>query len=170
LLKISDPVVVSLVTAGGGAGAAVDLKVRRVPNVLTAGLALTGLALALFHVTTLGIASALLGGLCGLLLLLPGHVIGATGAGDVKLFAAMGTLLGPAGILSAFIYTAVAGGLLALLVALGRRRLRVTVERAAALVSGGGANVAEIERPTEDNRFAYAPAIAVGALIAALGF
>jgi prepilin peptidase CpaA len=170
LLKIFDPVVVSLVAAGGGVGAAVDLKSRRVPNVLTGSLALTGLALALFHVTSIGIASALLGGLCGLLLLLPGHVIGATGAGDVKLFAAFGTLLGPAGVLSAFIYTAIAGGMLALVVAMGRRRLRVTVERAVALVSGGGAGIGDIERPSENNRFAYAPAIAIGALIAAFGF
>ncbi len=54
--------------------------------------------------------------------------------------------------------------------ALGRRRLRVTMARAAALVSSGGANVVEIERQSENNRFAYAPAIVVGALIAAFGF
>jgi len=38
------------------------------------------------------------------------------------------------------------------------------------LVRSRGANVAEIERATTNNRFAYAPAIAIGALVAALGF
>jgi prepilin peptidase CpaA len=170
LLKISDPVAVSVVAAGAGAGALVDLRCRRVPNPLTMGLAVTGIVLAFSHVTRLSGLMALAGLGCGLLLMLPGHVIGATGAGDVKLFAALGTLLGPVGILTAFVYTAIAGGLMAMTVALIRRRLRVTVERAVALVQTGGANVVDIERASEDNRFAYAPAIAVGALIAALGF
>ena len=59
--------------------------------------------------------------------------------------------------------------MLALVVALNRRRLRDTVERTAALVSTGGANVAEIEGGAADNRFAYAPAIALGTLAVALG-
>jgi prepilin peptidase CpaA len=99
--------------------------------------------------------------------MLPGHVIGATGAGDVKLFAALGTLLGPKAIAMAFLYTALAGGLLAVIVAARRQLLRQTFERTADLVRTGGANVAEIER-ARGNRFAYAPAIAIGALVAAL--
>jgi prepilin signal peptidase PulO-like enzyme (type II secretory pathway) len=42
--------------------------------------------------------------------------------------------------------------------------------RTAMLVRSRGANVAEIERATINNRFAYAPAIAIGAVVAALGF
>jgi prepilin peptidase CpaA len=101
--------------------------------------------------------------------MLPGHLIGATGGGDVKLFAAVGTLLGPSRIGMAFLYTAMAGGALAMVIALRRRRFGATMERTAALVCTGGANVAEIEGPSADNRFAYAPAIAVGAIVAALG-
>jgi Flp pilus assembly protein protease CpaA len=170
LLKIFDPAAAAVVVLGGAAGAIVDLRSRRVPNPLTAGIALVGVALALTHVTHLGLVAALEGCALGLVLMLPGHVIGATGAGDVKLFAAFGTLLGPTGILSAFIYTAIAGGAMAAAVAMSRRRLRITMERAVALVSTGGANVVEIEHPSENNRFAYAPAIVAGALIAAIGF
>jgi prepilin peptidase CpaA len=115
-------------------------------------------------------AAALGGFAVGLLLMLPGHLIGATGAGDVKLFAAIGTLLGPVGIAVAFVYTALLGGALALAVAVHRGRLNDTLEETATLVLTGGANVARIERPSADNRFAYAPAIALGALAAALGF
>jgi prepilin peptidase CpaA len=102
--------------------------------------------------------------------MLPGHLLGATGAGDVKLFAATGTLLGPANILAAFLYTAIAGGVLACLVAHRRRRFRDTVTRTATLVRTAGANVREIEDASVNNRFAYAPAIAVGTLVAALGW
>ncbi len=69
----------------------------------------------------------------------------------------------------AFLYTALAGGVLVVIVAIWRRRLGATVGRTARLVRTGGGNVADIEHATENNRFAYAPAIAVGALAAALG-
>lgn len=157
------------VAGGGGASAIVDLRTRRIPNALTLGLAGSGLALAAVQVSGLTIVTATVGFALGLLLMLPGHLVGATGAGDVKLFAALGTLLGPSGIALAFLYTAIAGGVLACLVAINRRRLRDTVERAAALVSTGGRNVADIENTASDNRFAYAPAIAIGSLAAALG-
>src|SRR4029077_316165 len=99
---------------------------------------------------------------------LPGYLIGATGGGDVKLVAAIGTLLGPRGVLFAVLYSAVAGELLALIVVGRRGRLRYTKERTAALICARGANAAEIEHGSADNRFAYAPAIALGSLVAAL--
>ena len=160
---------VGAVAACGGLSALIDLRLRRVPNPLTFGTALVGTALAAAHVTPLTLAAALSGLVVGLLLMVPGHVFGATGAGDVKLFAALGTLLGPAHIVAAFVYTALAGGVVALAVAIRRRRLKETVGRTAALVATAGGNASEIEQPSVDNRFAYAPAIAIGALIAALG-
>ena len=51
--------------------------------------------------------------------MLPGHALGATGAGDVKLMAAVGAIVGPGMVLRAFLFTAVAGGVLALAVAVG---------------------------------------------------
>ena len=54
----------------------------------------------------------------GLLLMMPGHALGATGAGDVKLMAAVGAIVGPGLVVSAFLFTAIAGGILAILVAL----------------------------------------------------
>jgi prepilin peptidase CpaA len=100
--------------------------------------------------------------------MLPGHVFGATGAGDVKLFAAAGALLGPATTVQAFLYTAIVGGILAVAIAIRRRRLRHTIGATAKLVSEGSKATAAIESPEADNRFAYAPAIAVGVVMAAL--
>jgi prepilin peptidase CpaA len=94
---------------------------------------------------------------------------GATGAGDVKLFAALGALVGPTHIAVAFVYTAIAGGVLALVVAIHRRRLRRTLDGAGRLIVSARAAAASIESPLEHNRFAFAPAIAVGATLAALG-
>ena len=165
----SNALVVGAVAAATAIAAVVDLKTRRVPNWLTLGVAATGVTMAAARIDGLGVAGAFEGLIVGLLLMLPGHVIGRTGAGDVKLLAAVGTLLGPRSIAMAFLYTAIAGGVLAVLVAIRRRRLRETLDGTSTLVCTGGANAADIERPSLDNRFAYAPAIAVGAIVAALG-
>lgn len=165
----SDSVIVTAVAAGGASSAMVDLHSRRVPNALTFGIAALGLALAAMRVSSVGVGGAVVGGLAGLLLMLPGHIAGATGAGDVKLFAALGTLLGPARMGPAFLYTALVGAILAIVVATNRRRLAGMMERTAALIRTSGGAAAEIEHGSHDNRFAYAPAIAVGALAAALG-
>jgi Flp pilus assembly protein protease CpaA len=166
--QVSDPFIVTAVAGSGLSSALVDLYTRRIPNPLTLAVAASGVLLATLHVGGLSVSQALLGFVVGLALMLPGHLIGATGAGDVKLFAAIGTLLGPSGIVVAFLYTALAGGVLAIIIAARRQLLLATVRRAAALVRTAGANAGEIERSVV-NRFAYAPAIAVGALAAALG-
>ena len=161
--------VVLTVIAGGGLTTAIDMRTRRIPNALTFGLAAFGLILAVAQVSGVSVMAALAGLAVGLVLMMPGHVIGATGGGDVKLMAAFGTLLGPGRIGMAFLYSAVAGGVLAMVVAARRRRVRTTFTNTATLVVTGGANVAAIESPAADNRFAYGPAIAAGVLLAALG-
>jgi prepilin peptidase CpaA len=160
--------VLAVVVVGLGTGALVDLKTRRVPNILTLTLAATGVASAATGLSGLSVKASLLGLALGLLFMLPGHMIGATGAGDVKLFAGAGALIGPSHIAMAFFYTAVAGGALALLVAFRRRRVGLTLDRTRELVVTR-ANVSDIEHPRANNRFAYAPAIAIGGMLAALG-
>lgn len=151
------------------AGAVIDLRTRRVPNALTLGLAASGLAAAAAGVSGISLGAALAGFALGMALMLPGHLIAGTGAGDVKFFAAIGTLIGPVAIATAFFYTAIAGGVLAVIVAVRRQRLQRTLQATAGLVSGNVAEAAAIESPLANNRFAYAPAIAIGTLLAALG-
>jgi prepilin peptidase CpaA len=166
----SELIVLLAIVGGGGVSAYVDIKTRRVPNPLTMSIAVLGVALAATGLSGVGTSNALLGFAVGLVFMLPGFLIGATGGGDVKLFAALGTMLGPRAIGFAFLYAVVAGGLLALAIALQRRRFRETLDRTASLVMTRGASFAEIEHVSQDNRFAYAPAIALGALVAALGW
>jgi prepilin peptidase CpaA len=169
LAKPSDLIVLATVAAGAGGGAAIDVWTRRVPNPLTVVLAAIGVLLAAYGVSGITVGASVAGFLIGMALMLPGHLLGATGAGDVKLFAAMGALLGPAAIATAFFYTALAGGVLALIVALRRRRLRRTLDGTARLVVSASGSAPAIDSPLENNRFAYAPAIAVGTMLAALG-
>lgn len=162
--------IVMAVAGSGAAGALIDMRTRRVPNPLTLGIAVTGLALAATRWSGLSVTSAVLGLATGVALMMPGYLFGAMGGGDVKLFAATGTLLGPKLTVLAFVYTLIAGGIFAAVVAARRRQLREAMLNAAMLVSTGGATASAIEHPSRDNRFAYAPAIAVGTLVAALGF
>ena len=55
----SNPIVVSAVAAAGGSSALIDLRVRRVPNPLTFGIASVGVGLAAVHATPLTIGGAL---------------------------------------------------------------------------------------------------------------
>jgi prepilin peptidase CpaA len=153
------------------AAAIIDLRTRRIPNALTASLAVAGIGLAGLGFGRVGLGASLLGVVVGLLCMLPGHLFGATGAGDVKLLAAAGALLGPADIVKAFIGTALAGGALALLVALNRGRLRRTIETAARLASRRPVDAGDPgDAAPADRRFAYGPAIAIGVAAAAFGW
>jgi prepilin peptidase CpaA len=161
-------IVLATLVVGGVAASIIDLRTRRVPNVLTAALAVAGLGLATAGMGGISLVGAVAGGLVGLVMMLPGHLLGATGAGDVKLLAAVGTLLGPARTANAFVATAVVGGLIALVVAAHRKRLGHTLGGVMRLAARPGIGTREIENPAADNRFAYAPAVAIGAILAAL--
>lgn len=100
--------------------------------------------------------------------MMPGHALGATGAGDVKLMAAVGAIVGPALVVSAFLFTAVAGGVLAIAVAVRRQRLGATMAGTGRLISAPGEAKKEIQAATGSSRFAYGPAIAIGSVLAAL--
>lgn len=160
-----------LVIGAGVAATVIDIRQRRVPNVLTMGVASLGLVLAMGGLGTVTVGGALGGLALGLALLLPAHVFGATGAGDVKLLAAFGALLGPADVFDAFLRAAILGGVMALVVALWRGRLRETLYGTAMLVTTRNRAVtALIEHPAANNRFPYAPAIASGAALVVLGW
>ncbi len=159
-----------VIVAAGMLASAIDLRSRRVPNMLTMPLAVLGLLVAAAGFGTVGPGGAIGGCLLGLLLMLPLHVLGGTGAGDVKLMAAFGTLLGPAGVIGAILRMAIAGGAIAVLVAIQRGRVRETLSGTALLVARVDGVAASIRNPGANNRFPYAPAIAIGAAMVAFGW
>lgn len=94
-----------------GAAAFTDLRRGRIPNWITISTVVVGLV---FHTAMRGAggitysAEGLAAGFGSLILI---YAIGGLGAGDVKLVAATGSLLGPLGIISALFATAMVGGL-----------------------------------------------------------
>lgn len=157
-----------VLAAGVTAATVVDIRTRRIPNLITGGMAAAGLMVAAAGFNKFSLLAAVLGCGLGLALMLPGHLFGATGAGDVKLMAAVGSLVGPALVIKAFLFTALAGGVLALAVALQRRRLAQTVAGTARLIATPGDARSELQAAPAASRFAYGPAIAIGSLIAVL--
>jgi len=157
-----------VIAAGVTIATVVDIRTRRIPNELTAAMAGVGIGLAASGVSGVPLWASVLGFVVGLVLMMPGHVLGATGAGDVKLMAAIGAIVGPALVISAFLFTAIAGGVLAIVVAVRRRRLAATLAGTGRLVAGSTGTRELLRSAPPTSRFAYGPAIAVGSLIAAL--
>ena len=117
----------AVATAVALAGAATDIKSRRIPNWITGPSILIGLAL---HATLDGwhgmFTSLVAGLICGVLFLLF-YIAGGMGAGDVKLITAVGCIAGLSNIAYLLILTSLAGGAMGIVFALMRGRLREVV-------------------------------------------
>jgi prepilin peptidase CpaA len=103
---------------------AFDLRTRHIPNVLTFGGAGVALAYALWAYGWAGLALGVGGWFTGFALFVPLFLLGGMGAGDVKLLACLGAWLGPHLTLWTALYAMVAGGFMAVLVALFTGYLR----------------------------------------------
>jgi len=144
-----------------------DLLSHRIPNRLTGSLLCVALTLQFAFGGWTALGQAALGALVGLAMLLPLYVMRATGAGDVKLLAAVGALLGPYWACLAGAYTLMAGGALGLgYVACGAINAAMTPVGAPWPVRIEHAR-ARAQRARRD-RFPYALAIAIGAIAAAV--
>ena len=155
--------------------AAADVRSHRIPN----RLVLAGLLLALAaHACALALRVAPLAGpaawaplaglATGFALLLPFYLLGAMGAGDVKLMAMVGAFMGSQPVMLAALYTFVAGGLLSLVVMVVRRVTAQTMANVQFLLTdwfvrastGQGARLSPLQ--TTAARLPYAVAIALG--------
>jgi prepilin peptidase CpaA len=114
-------------------GAMYDVRSRRVPNLLTLPAILFGL---LLHFTLGGwkeLGSSLAAGLiCGFIFAVL-YVAGGMGAGDVKLITAVGCIAGLPRTGYLLIFTALAGGVMALALVLYRGRFKTTMSNIGAL-------------------------------------
>jgi prepilin peptidase CpaA len=100
------------------AAAVSDVRSFRIPNRLTLTLLLGGLAYQLAVGGLAGLGTGVLGVLAGFALLVPFHVAGGLGAGDVKLLAAVGAWLGAALTFRVFVASAFGAGLYAVVLLL----------------------------------------------------
>src|SRR5436190_22380787 len=91
----------------------IDGRQLRVPNWITFPMILSGWAYHAFSGGWPGLESSLAGAAVGLLCLLPLYAVGGLGAVDVKLMAGMGAWVGASVTISAFVASAMVGGLMA---------------------------------------------------------
>jgi prepilin peptidase CpaA len=101
-----------------------DLRYRRIPNwVVLIGL-LLGLGANTFLFGWAGLQRSLIGAAVGFLVYFPLYLLRGMGAGDVKLMAAVGAIVGWADWIGIFFLTAIVGGLAALALLASRSQLR----------------------------------------------
>ena len=163
--------------------AVLDLKTGRIPNWLVFGGALYGLiynAVSPLYARDIGILFALGGLAVGLVALLPAYLFRVMGAGDVKLMAMVGAFLGTWATVGAVLATLVAGGVLAIGLALWSGELVRMLWNVAAMSRGAMLTLATgltgwmaHDRPSA-GKMPYGVAIAVGTIaylvLSQLGF
>jgi prepilin peptidase CpaA len=104
-----------------------DVRYRRIPNWLTGGSLLLGIGLNGLLGGLHGLAMTLFGACLGLSVLFPFYLLRVMGAGDVKLLAGLGALVGPRTLVSIVIFSALAGGVMAAIMLARRGRLLLTL-------------------------------------------
>jgi prepilin peptidase CpaA len=120
LVELIPPTVASM-------AALCDLRWRRIPNWLTLSAFVVGVLIQVVRAGVAGLPVALGGAAIGLCLLLPFYVIRAVGAGDVKLLAAIGALVGPQALVSVAIFAAVLGGAISVVMLARQGRLQFSI-------------------------------------------
>jgi prepilin peptidase CpaA len=148
-----------------------DLRQRRIPNALTLPVMAGGMILCTSLNGLDGFMLSAGGLLLGVAFLIPFYMMGGMGAGDVKLMGAVGSILGPQGVFTAFLFSAIAGGLYALFVLARSRALKQTASRYGFMLSGflGTGQLTYI--PPEEvrlPRLCYGVAISLGTILSVL--
>jgi prepilin peptidase CpaA len=149
--------------------AATDLRTRRIPNWLTFAALPVGLAAQTIYGD--GFWQGLLGACGGFAVLFALFAIGASGAGDVKLFTVVGSFVGIRNMLMVFVLVALIGGIAAVAVSLRAGALRRVVSSTGSILQAlaRGRWIEFRERSQMDRpgamRLAYGAVIAAGALL-----
>lgn len=104
-----------------------DLKFSRIPNVITVSGMAAGIGLHSVFNDWQGILFSVAGCLAGLLVVAMLYFIGAVGAGDVKLFGAIGALCGAQYTLIVLMYSILYAGLIGVAVLVYRKEVRQRV-------------------------------------------
>jgi prepilin peptidase CpaA len=146
-----------------------DVRYRRIPNPFVLATLITGLTFNFVVGGWRGGLSSIGGCVLAFILMFMLHVFGAMGAGDVKLFAAIGSILGANLVLPTFVVVVLTGGLLALIVVVKSGAFSTTCHRVLQILVGflPGWQMPKFSVPA-DRRLTipYGAAITIGAIIA----
>jgi prepilin peptidase CpaA len=121
--------------------AAIDVRARRIPNWICFALALSGLTCAAGGWIVLPLKQSLIGAGAGLATGIIFMALGAWGAGDAKLFAAIGAWAGPLQLLIVFAIAGLVSLMMAVVISAARGRMGVLLREGlllgSALATGG---------------------------------
>ena len=106
-----------------------DIKNRKILNIVTFPTILIGFLINTISLGWEGFLLSLLGMLTGFGLLVVPYLLGGMAAGDVKLLMAIGALQGAAFTFASFLYTALFGGLIAVIILISRKELGSSLKR-----------------------------------------
>ncbi|HKJ34304.1 MAG TPA: prepilin peptidase [Balneolales bacterium] len=147
--------------------AIIDLRSRKIPNLITFPTIVFGLIY--FSITSgwKGFLFSLEGLALGIAIFSIPYLMGVMGAGDVKLMGAVGAIIGPKGVFIAFLYTAIAGGFYALIILVFNiNYLKNFIKRSAITIKSFVLTKQFIPIPADESekklRLCYGVAIAVG--------
>jgi prepilin peptidase CpaA len=113
-----------------------DVRYRRIPNAFVLATLASGLIVNTIYGGLNGTFMSLGGCAIAFMLMFMLHIFGAMGAGDVKLFAAVGSLTGANLVLPTFLVVILTGGALALLLTLRAGVVRATMQRVLLILVG----------------------------------
>jgi prepilin peptidase CpaA len=155
------------------AAAVMDVQQHRIPNWLTYPAILAGVLLRSFYFGWHGFLAALGGCLLAGGAVSLFYMLRALGAGDLKLLAALGSLVGPHHAIYILLGTGIAGGVLAFIYAAYRGRLRATLSNVGSVLKfHAWAGLQAHPELNLDNpnalRMPYGLAIAAGTLYAVI--
>lgn len=148
-----------------------DLYNRKIPNVLIIFGLTSGLFVQIFYLQGTGLKVWAIGAVLGFCCFFPFYYFRGMAAGDVKLMMVVGGFLGFPLVITAALYSFVAGGLMALVIVLVKRKFKKLIDNLykiliplyIKLTSGVDINDATI-KPESIGRMPYALAIAAGTL------
>lgn len=150
-----------------------DVRYRRIPNpYVLAGLA-GGLLINTIYGGASGLAASVAGCLLAFGMMLVLHILGAMGAGDVKLFAAIGAVLGLKLVVPTFLVVVLTGGVLAFVTMFQTGTFAPTMRRVMQIFAGllPGWKMPRFAVPSDKRlTIPYGVAITLGSLISLVVF
>jgi prepilin peptidase CpaA len=145
-----------------------DVRYRRIPNAFVLATLISGLAINTTFAGFSGAISSLSGCVFAFFLIFILHVFGAMGAGDVKLFAALGAVTGAHLVVPTFLVVVLTGGLIAFISIIRTGAFKTTMLRVVQILVGllpGWEMPRFTIPPDRRHTVPYGVAITIGGLI-----
>lgn len=150
-----------------------DVRYRRIPNPFVLGTLVSGLAVNTIIAGLPGLSASVTGCLLAFILMFMLHIFGAMGAGDVKLFASIGAVIGVHLVLPTFLVVVLTGGVLAVVSMIRAGLFITTMHRVLQLLVGflPGWEMPRFAVPSDKRHtIPYGVAITLGSIISTAVF